>query len=162
MIAYHREVRAYLAGIGAEDVRITGGGKHQRLAFRFDGRERHMPISGSPGEDTAFWTKRRDIRRALGLYEPHRAGGRRSRRCRAAATPWRLPRLSGCVLPDWRETLARHPLACRCRAASPVETLIAAMLRHQVPGKIVAHPEIDAAFSALILSRPLRFREVRP
>lgn len=39
--------------------------------------------------------------------------------------------------------------------------LVAAMLRHYVPGAVVTHPEIDAAFSAFVMTGPVRACEVR-
>lgn len=41
--------------------------------------------------------------------------------------------------------------------------LVAAMLSHYVPGHVAEHPEIDAAFSALVMTGPVRAcDEVRP
>lgn len=51
----------------------------------------------------------------------------------------------------------RHERAIEQARAALVE----AMLRHCVPGGIAEHPEIDAAFSALILTGPVRAREVQ-
>lgn len=39
--------------------------------------------------------------------------------------------------------------------------LVAAMLRHYVPGAVAEHPEIDAAFSALVMTGPVRPCEVQ-
>lgn len=39
--------------------------------------------------------------------------------------------------------------------------LVAAMLRHYVPGAVAEHPEIDAAFSALVMTGPVRARELQ-
>lgn len=44
--------------------------------------------------------------------------------------------------------------------AAAFERLRAALRRHGRPNEVVTHPEIDAAFSALILSGPVRACEV--
>lgn len=49
---HHREVVAYLAGIGASGMRIEQRGRHPHIVFAWGGREWRSPLSSSPGDFT--------------------------------------------------------------------------------------------------------------
>lgn len=48
-----------------------------------------------------------------------------------------------------------------CAVEAAIERLRAALRKHGRPNQVVTHPEIDAAFSALVMTGPVRISEVR-
>lgn len=106
MSPHERAMRDYLTRIGAGQVRVIPGGKHNLLVFTFRGQERSHIISKSPG-DSVYGPKKAvaDLKRMLGL----RHKGKREGERRRAARRSRRRDVSPCpyltALPDWRVKL---------------------------------------------------------
>lgn len=106
MSPHHRAMLSYLRSIGARNIRVEPGGKHNRLVFEYRGVEHFHIIAGSPG-DSVYSAKRAvaDLKRMLGLRAQRCIGKHRRRRARMRqAPPAECPALT--ALPDWRERLA--------------------------------------------------------
>ncbi len=84
---HQREVSAWLAGIGASNIRIEQRSKHPHILFRWHGRDWRSALSGSPGDFHVTRAAINSLRHMLGLTGGKRIGERRVRKPRRAATP---------------------------------------------------------------------------
>lgn len=74
----HKPVADYLRGIGAMNIHMGRSGKHPRIVFEFDGRERYLSIPGSPSDSMrGFRNTIGDLRRLLGLQGAPRQAAER-------------------------------------------------------------------------------------
>lgn len=121
--ANHREIIAFLREVGAESVRIEHGGKHPRVVFVWQGRERYKALSGTPSDRHAVDAAIRELRQALGLVKRARTvGERRARKPRPLKdAPAPCPAIT--VLPDHRDDL----LMAKYRGMSNAELAWAAL-----------------------------------
>lgn len=115
MKPHHRAVIDYLRELGAADVHMAPGGRHPRIVFTWDGRERKLVVSSSPATvEGAIGKACAEIRKMLGLDEKHRhhvekrPRPRYRRRTAPAPSP---PVLTTVQRDDWRERLSQHPAA---------------------------------------------------
>ena len=105
---------AYLRSVGAEEIRLESGGKHCRLVFRHNGRERFHILSWSPG-DRVFGETRMlaDLRRMTSETPlEKRVGARRARKTprHKLAVPTSPPKpLATAPMSDFRAALLSHP-----------------------------------------------------
>lgn len=108
--AHHREVLAYVAELGGEGawVECPARGAHPRVRFALAGNTYSVVIGSTPSDGNAIWMARRYIRRTIGLERGRVVGIRRPDRVRVPR-PERLIQLAP-PLPDWHDTLRRHPL----------------------------------------------------
>lgn len=96
-------VTGYLREIGAADIRMESGGKHPRLVFLWEGRERFFVRPSTPG-DTMRGHKNAisELRHMLGLVKTEKRVGERRARRRSARAVTRSECPSITALPDWR------------------------------------------------------------
>lgn len=101
----------FLRNAGAEQIHLEHGGKHPRLVYTWQGRERFYVVPVSPG-DTYRGTKNAisDLRHALGLTGTEkRVGARRTHKQTTRFGETRPEPQPVEFAPDWRERLTSHP-----------------------------------------------------
>ncbi|MGI9489050.1 MAG: type II toxin-antitoxin system HicA family toxin [Geminicoccaceae bacterium] len=97
--ALTRELENY----GATHVRVEQGGKHHRLVFTHDGKERFYVVPGTPSDRRGTLNALADIRHILGVRRTLAKSGRPKRR---------KPRARSEPMEDLTLTVKPDPFAC--------------------------------------------------
>lgn len=105
MKEYHRDILAFVRGIGATNI-VIGPGVHPKMTWLHQGKTYLYTLCSSPSDHRASLNAISTLRRMMGMTKSVKiVGKRRQRKQRAAKQPVPIPVVSTLPEEPWRKKL---------------------------------------------------------